>query len=412
MAKNIIEVFKDHAEHITADVKLIKNLRRYRIAWANKNIYHVEFLASNLIGVHPIRFTKEDEHEFFDRLLEIDEKQLYKDLIKLDEIYAERNVTSNVFYITCVYIMHLITVSKMSVKDKNQGLEEIYTIMAYKMFSSLSAHYFKFDLDIDIATIIYETISNRYLIKKVGSWNEVFRYRAKDVMIADKVKIKENGLHYERLVTFTTLDATKIIMDLQGRLRSIMKELFAVFIKINEKNEKRLTTSKTVSDVDGNDMIANVENINKEYFDYINQIIFDKKDFIKDDIVYIVSDMFKNVQKKELYKTLEFISAEAIKNHKTIHELVLAIMKANVSYLHSAHISPPYDERIVNIVKHLKGFWSSSKVKDKNLLFAKSELKKLAKEATGKKTDWLLVSLAMSVSVYIFIRAVVKSKYK
>ena len=385
--------------------KLHKNLRMYRFKWMNKNQTHVEFLSSNLMGVHPIRFTKDDEEEFFETMLHIDVKELTKELYKVKGIYKERKVSSNPMYNTCIYMMHLFQTSNMKKEDKDSAIREIFLIATYKMFSSLMSHNFSFNLDIDIANTLYETISKRYLIRQLGSWEAVFEYRSNDVICPE-------GLHCERITKVDGVKSSYAISDIQGRYRSMFKELYAVINEIINNNEKRLTTSLNSKDLDGQDAVSDVNNLNKNYFMYIDNIIYKKADFVKEDILLIVSEMFKNVKKDDLRAVLNYMSDEYLKDNKRIKSLIEHSLKANINYLNVNKMNPPYDLRIVSVVRHLKGFWSSSKVKDPDLKKAKKLVYSISKDVTKKKTKWLTVSLGMSVSVYIFFRAVLKDSYK
>ena len=405
MKKDIKDIYKEHMGHLKIDAKLYVELKKFRLKWMNKNKEHVEFLSGNLVGVNPIRFTNEDESYFFESILDTDANDLRKDVYKLEDIYKERNVTSNIFYITITYLMHEYMVSSLSTNNKNKAIRELYLIMAYKMFSSLTAHYFKFDLDRDVAVVTYERLSNRFLIKTKGYWQAVIEYRAQDVLL-------DNGLHVQKLKKFTAIDCTKTIQDIQGRLRSIMKELYVVIDDVIQNNDKRISKSLNAKDMEGNDIIAEVANLNANYYNFIKHIVFKKEDFIKDDLIIILTDLFKNLKASELRKTLRYISELSITKPNEINDILDTSLKANIEYLYITKMQPPYDKRIVTVVQQLRGYWSSSKVKDKHVLKVKKDLMIISKKATGRNTRWLLVTISLVIPIYIFLRAVTKDRYK
>ena len=402
---DIDKVFKKYTSHLKIDKNFYLNIKKFRIRWMNKNSDHIEFLSGNLIGVHPIRFTKDDEDEFFDDLLIIDQGSLKKDLHHLHDIHKERNVTSNVFYITITWLMHEVLYSKFDKESKNRILMELYLVFAYKVFSSLTAWFFKFNLDKDVAAAVYERLSNRYLVKSQGSWQAVFEYRAQDVQL-------DKGLHIKKLKHFSALECTKIISDLQGRLRSIMKEQYAIVMDVIENNDKRVSTSLSGTDMEGNEVIVEKENLNADYYKYMRHIVFKKEDFIKNDIIEICEELFSNLKPKEFRQTLEYISDLAVDKPELVNDILDTSLKGSIEYLYVTKMYPPYDRRIVSVINLLRGFWSSSKVKDKHVKEIKETLKHIARDATGKNTRWVLITISLVIPIYIFIRAIVKDKYK
>ncbi len=402
---DIEKIFKEHTGHLRYDKKLYAKLKKFRLRWMNKSETHIDFLSSNLIGVHPIRFTKEDEREFFDDLLDVDEKDLEKAFFKLDDIYKERKVTSNVFYLTIVCLMHEFIMTPASDDNKNLILTELYLIFSYKVFSSLISHRFGYNLDEDTAHAVFESLSNRYLIKSKGSWEAVFEYRARDVLLKD-------GLHVKKLTNLTAMNATLVISDLQGRLRSIVNEQVTIVYELKEENIKRVSSSLNSMDSEGNDVISEVTNLNHDYYTFIKHIVHRKEDFIKDDLIEICSEMFKNLKVKEFRKTLDYLCDLSIDDPTTVNDILDTTLKASINYLYVTKMYPPYDKRITSVIRLLRGYWSSSKVSDKHLLEVKEKMKDITKKGTGRSSKWLLVNISLVLPIYIFIRAIVKNKYK
>lgn len=384
---------------MNVDKKLMKNMITFKYQWINKSMVHVDYLTSNLVGVHPIRFTEEDDDNLFFNVLRLDRQDVQDELYKLDDVYKDRIVASNATYIMLCYIMSLTIHSKLSKKDKETMLETLYEIMVYKMVSSILFRYFPFPLDIDIATTVYELLTRKYLIKKLGSWDAVFKYRSKDV--------KTGGLHFERLRKYDMYDI--VINDIQGRYRSIHKELYAVINKVIEDKDKRISISLNTTTLDGDETLGDIENIAKRDYDYIFDIVGKKEDFVKGQLVNLIVEIYKNVDGKELTLVLNSISDNYLKNKRDVDKLIDYSLKASISYLHSKKINPPYDERAVAVIRHLKGLWSGSRVSDRRVKEAKELSYKFSLE-TGKKTRWLLTTLGMSINTYIFIRTLMKDR--
>ncbi len=398
---DIEKVFEKHLSHIKFDKNFYKLLQTFRIYWVNKNPNHVEFLSGILLGVHPIRFTIDDDAHFWIDILEIDVDVIRKDLHNLPDIYPERNVTSNVFYLTITYIMRKFTLSNMSKSDTLSAIEETYLIFAYKALSSLDSHYFKFSLDPETALVVSEKLSKKYQIKQFGSWQATLEYRSKD--------FKEGGLHAKRLIDYTTVNATLILSDAQGRLRDIYKQIWGVLAKVLEEGASHSSTSLVGTDATGEDNLRDVIDRPDQYVFYIKSIVHDQTEFIKTDLIKIISSMFSNVDISDVLVSLKYISERSGRD-KGIDEIIESVMTINIDYLSTSGFRSEYDQSIIAVIKAIKGLWSRNRVKNKSLEVTKKNLTRIIKKGTGIKTTWKISTIVLSVVIYIFIRAVLKDK--
>jgi hypothetical protein len=191
-----------------------------------------------------------------------------------------------------------------------------------------------------------------------------------------------------------------------------MKEQYAIVMDVIENNDKRVSTSLSGTDMEGNEVIVEKENLNADYYKYMRHIVFKKEDFIKNDIIEICEELFSNLKPKEFRQTLEYISDLAVDKPELVNDILDTSLKGSIEYLYVTKMYPPYDRRIVSVINLLRGFWSSSKVKDKHVKEIKETLKHIARDATGKNTRWVLITISLVIPIYIFIRAIVKDKYK
>ncbi len=401
--KEISEVFIKHVGIIKVDKKLYLKLRNFKNNWIYRQESHINFMSSNLIGVDKIRFTKSDEEELY-ALFNVDYISLRDDLYTLPDIYKDRHVSSNPRYLLLLYIAHLVFVSSISTKNKNKLLLEIYIILAIEIFSSLMVNYYKFELDHDIAVVVFEKLSNRFILKRVGSWQKLFEEKAEDIYYPKSV-------HSKRLKTFKTIDATYMIIDIQGKLRSIMKEMTKVVYEVIEVNESRHTRSLLVKDTEGNEKLLDVMNANETYHTSIKAIIFKKNEFINEEYIAIMKELYRNLHEKELRSTLEYLTDNYIDNKKEIDELIETSINANIKYLYLSKLYPPYDKSIISIVKFLRGYWINSKVKDLDNKKFKKIAHTFVKKATGKNTNRIIVTVVIALSIYIMLMAIRNTKH-
>jgi len=390
----LLKVCDPYFKHIKFDKKFFNKIQRYRINWINKSPLYSEFLGSNLLGVHPIRFSSIDDDLWFTDLLGIEADKFKYDIHNYTAIDKTRKVTSNIVYISIVYIMHrYLKEGKMHV---DEVLEELYYIFAYKVMGSLLSHYFKHDADISIAKATNVKLSNKFILKKTGSWNSLFRYRS------DDVKVSTNGLHVPRLRKLTTLDAEKVIADLQGRLRDTIKAIYRVFMEVIEDEERVKTTTIIDSNEDDEKIKSTTSPVDLTM--YIKRII-KKNDFINDDIIYLLISYVKDLTRDDLVTTLKYL-AEV--EESDIDKIVSVIIEASISYLRVKGVVS-YNEHIVETMTYLRHYFASSSVKNHELVKVKHKLMEMTQIATGKRTRWKLSKLSINTMLYIFIRAIYRN---
>jgi len=400
---NIIEVFEEHLKDLSFDKSLYVNLQRFRLSWAQKSDNYMEFLGGNLTGVHPIRFSSRDDEMLFSDIFKADLANLKYDLHKVPDIDPKRAVTSNPVYLTLFYTMHKFANDKTFKNYTPNDIIEAYYIFAYKVISSLITHYFVYNVDIPTAKAVYERLSNRYLIKKYGTWQKVFDHRAKDVI--------PKGLHYDRVLRCDTEDATRAIADMQGRLRDTIKNIFEVLMKVRENNEKiHSTSSISDDDEDGVTTIKDMANGAHTLSVYTRSVINKPNDFINDDLVYLVKSVMNNIDETKFVETLRYISEHVEITPGSKDDFIMVIYNHSLEYLRTRDIVSDYNKHVYKILILMKNYWSSSSVKGADIKHTKEYLFNIAGTATNVKTKWVLTSIAIGIMLYVFLRGLYKNK--
>lgn len=397
MFKTLKEVFDIHGL-TKVDIDIYKKIQVFRIGWTQKAPEYIDFLGSKLTGVHPIRFSTRDEDMFFVDIFNIDQPSLTEDLWATKGIDKNKKVTSNPLYITLVYLMHLTITSREIGKHREDMLRELYFIFGYKVISSLFTHYFKFTVDPSVALAVNERLSNKFIIKKVNNWQELFEYRALDVL--------PKGLHYLRLNRLDVEESNRIISDMQGRIRDMLKNIYIILMEVKDSNDKLVSRSNIEMTEDGAS-IKDSTNRPDRYVNYMLSIIDNPSDFIDDDMVYLLNNSYKNLNSKDIYTTLEYISEN---NFKDRNKIIENIIISSISYLNIKGIHSDYNKHMLDVIKYLKGYFISSSVRDKVILDTKKELLNLVKKLPVTKVNWNYTGLVTYAIIYIFIRSVVSKQ--
>lgn len=402
MYKDIKDVYAHHLAGMKFDIKLYTAIRNFRIGWSVKSPDYIEFLGSNLLGVQAIRYSTLDDETFFNDILGIDLKILKMDLHALNGINSNWKVSSNPTYLTLIYLMYAFINSNDIGKNTQAVLDELYYIFAYKTISSKITHGFKHQVKESIAKATYERLSNRYILKKVGSWQKLFEYRAGDV---DNSK----GLHYKNLTRLDTDKAVIIINDLQGRINDVFKNIYGVMMEIINGDGNAINNSSlNTTNAEGEESIADITDRPDKYIMYLKDIIGKPTDFVNNDVLVLTCSVMNNNETELVKKVLIDMSNEKL--DKDMTEVINVVILNSISYLKSNNIESNYVDNLMEVLISLKGYWSSSRITEKDSVEVKKILNKIVSKSIHKKTKWLIVTIVINIILFIFIRSITKGK--
>lgn len=389
MYDNIYEACKALI-NIKVDKRFLKDLRKFRIGWSQKSPDYINFLSGNLTGVYPIRFSAIDEEEYF-RMIKSDKSTLERSLHKLEGINPEWNVSSNVTFLSLIFLMHEFD----KIKDRKvaeTGMLELFLIFSFKALGSMFFRFFPHNLNKATATMVFESLNNRYILKKEGSWQKVLEYRAKDVL--------PGGIYYNRLQVLETEDTGKIAAAIQGSYKSMLIYMYGVIEKVKNKNGS-ITSTSVIERVEEGTRIKDDINSPSLFISYIKDMVGKTNDFVDPELTYLVIYVSRNISEDLLTDTLKYFS----KNYSEKQDYILKqVIEASLSYLRDNNTLEPKKD-ILKTLNMLKGYWSTGNADNAKL---KEELRDIAYRATGRKTSWLKSSLSIAMVLYIFMRALVR----
>ncbi len=412
--ESIKNFFEYWLKDIKFDKELYLKLRNFRLAWSTKNDEYIDFLGSHLLGVHDISFSSIDDDNLMS-IFEIDDiDTLQKDFYKVKGIIKSHKVASNVIYHILTYTTHkFLTNKKLKEKERITFASEPCLIMQYKMFTSIYNHYFRYRVNESVAETVYNKLTYKYIIKQVNSWQETFTRRALDC-------ISPKGPNYKRLIRYTTEDAIRVVIDIQTKIRSSIKTIYTVLIKVLEEGD--IIQSDQTTFVGGEKEEKQIKDIETGQHRYINNILhvaYSPNDFIDMNGVKIVDNMVSNVNSDLIVKFLkcmsnkEFIEEYGNKFKKILGddikdphtEVLKKILLIDIEYLQRYDINISDKSKLPKMIVMIKNYWSSSKVNNEDMKKIKSFLSNMAVMCTKKKTKWLITSLVIAYVTYIFLRS-------
>lgn len=396
----IPELIKKHLPDLKIDTELIDRIQRYRIGIFSKNNEVIEFMSSNLMGVHRIRMSDSDIEEFF-IMFDVDKQELAKDITKLKGIKKEWKVATNPFNMLCAILLHLIATSNIKEDQKSVGEEEVFYIMAYRFLTSYYSVAFAVPLDPDLAKTVYEHLNNKSLIKRTGSNFEVFRHKS--------YIVKRESKLYKKILRFNTYDAKDVISAISGTIKGYTISQYKVLMEIKEE-ASAIHNKSLISDGEDGEYMVDVENKNYEYYNILRRIVMIDSELYHPKLIQLIDDLFPRTDIESVKKVIHSLPDYVLTNPSHMEAILSKIVSANIEYLYVTKMYPPYDKSVTPMLKHLKNYWSSSKVKEPKVKEVKEELYRITKEVTGKNTRWVVVSTSIIVIIYLFVRTVLDKK--
>lgn len=407
----LLEVFDKHLGQLKIDRRFVDQVYRYQINFLNRNEEHLAFFGSNLIGVHVVRFRTQDLLKFYSDILDVDFGVLERDIRQVTTIDHEFKISGDVFNLTCMYLIYrALNSPQLNEAMKKRAAYDIALIYFYRCLVVRQTSYFVHPADPKIAQAAYAELTNKFLIKKLGTWHKVMEYRAKDVLekALDTKSKDEESQYYRTLLTFLDdQDIVKIINDTEGRVRDLYKNYVKVFMNVHGKGNRISSSSATMVDMEGEVKLKEKIHSEERYVLAIKQLVQDPYSFVKDDLVNVVVDINTNTSKRMVLSTLQWLSDNAGRTtyHKQIDEFLSKVIVQSIHLLSTQNLQSSRDYRTMLVT--LKNLYLSTRSVDKDLWRVRELGDTLVKAANGKVNKSLGMATRTAVILYITLRAFV-----
>jgi hypothetical protein len=407
MTISLRDVLDPLFEEIKFDQKKARAFYEFQVGFVNKNEEHMVFFGGNLLGVNVVRFTAADYNKFFDAVVGVDAGKIIAAIKSDKNINQDFKVVSdelNIISFYCAY--RFLTSPYLDDKAKKRAATDAILIYQYRIISSLLAHYFKYPADPDIAQATYAALSGRYLIKKLGSWQEVFNYRCEEIL-------REDTIHSHILLNFN--DDSKIIYlisDTQGRIRDMVKNIYAEFKTVHVSGQRIDTTSLNDISLDGQEIIRDKIKTPDIYEKYIMSVLSDQYTFIKEELIDVIKQVMPAVSIKLFRGALQWLSIESHANHrKLVESFVKEVLLYTIEYLQKNGSLIKQSRDLVFLLSQIRNLYLSSRSSDlylKSIRDTGSTLIQLYRKDLGEAQ---ISAIRTSVILYICLRAFTKHHY-
>ena len=403
MSENIKSVFDRHGAHISFDEELAKRIERYKFEYVNRNDDHIRFFGSNLIGVYPVRFKTADKLDWTVDLLELEEAEVKADVVKLPTINKKWVRGTDVMNLSCLYLVHRFANSKLPIREREQVMFDTLMVLHFKLISSLMAHFFPYPVDERIAQAVYDELSLKYALKQHGSWMAVLEDRCRDIL-------KPTSIHYRALQNFNNDAAIQyMVTDIQGRLRSIVKNLWVVLAKVRDRDSKNLKT-KTMIELEGELVVASLERQFGPYKLYLDKIAPDIISFIKPELIDIICDLMPTMPKAVLIELLRIHVALCSKNNKQ----ALALNNLVLVHVFDQFVKDRTLQKNVKdlgaLLKHMRSLYTASRSKG-DVEVMRNIGEAIIRKHLRSKNDSVIAATRTGLLLYIVLRTFARDYY-
>jgi len=403
----IKEVMDEIWSGIKFDSRLAKKVHMYRIEFVTRNSEHMAFFGGNLMGVHKVRFTLSDYSRFFDVMLDAEADAIERQISTITTINHEFKISSDALNQTVLYMIHrFLTSPLLSSSKRIEAAVDLGLIFGYRTIAALLVHYFKYPIDTYTAQAVYERLSGRYLIKKLGTWQDVFEYRAKEL-------IDSHGVHYQNIVKYNDdLAIVNILNDMHGRIKDMLKNIYAEFIKVHEQGDKLGVNKSTMIDADGAEIVKDRVHGLDNYKTYIENCVVDKNTFIKYELIDVVSSVVPTAKGKSLGLSLEWMVEHVTgKGRQHVIDFIDLSMVMSYNYLLKNEYVLHRSRDIVTLVGKLKGYILSSREDSADMNRLRDIGAEIVRNATGHQSEQTISAVRNALFLYVCIRAYTKHAY-
>lgn len=357
--------------------------------------------------MHILRFTDRDVGILFNEIFKVNAEEIKRGVKKVPAINENFKISSDILNLTLMYVAHrFLTSEYLSTDRKTRAAIDTALIFNYRSITAIINDRFRFPADERIAHRTYERLSNKFLLKKLGTWQEVMNYRAEAI-------VGPTSIHRNTLLNFNDdFAVVYLINDSQGRIGDAIKNIYAEFIQAHKAGDSITLNSGSVIDPEGAESFKDKVTGSEVLIEYVFSIISDRHSFVKRELVTIINNVVPTTSKQLLEQCLYWISDEYFsKDRELIETFTRESITHCISYIEENEYLLSKKKDIGLLLTKLKGAITSSRSTEDKLYELRETGNDIVRQATGRVNDQIINSARTAVILYLFLRAYTKSFY-
>jgi len=383
---------------IKYDKKLYKKLKKFLDKYQTQG-EKVEFFGGVLLGTVKVYFTSNDRLKLFNTI--------GMDLIKVTNAIAEVKCINNEYKRESDSTNHLLlytahrffTNPQLNVRDRIKYASKVMEIYSSRQYSIIISDQFTFRTPEAIARQVFEELSNKFILRKLGSWKKVMEYRGKQFVNAEA--------RLPVLQDYTCNGVKDAISAVRGDVASTIKRIYGPIRAAYDANSGITTSTLTVTDGEGKEAIRDVEDVTGIHRNKILRL-FDEGSLYNKNNLIIAGSVINTVNTNNLRKFIDILTDKNLRNNKIVFELFREVIADTItfsdSYLREQGINLKQDglsKAILDLKRLLTSSTNNVKFHDLRNKYQKLLSKLHIKTSTRQRN----VTIA-ALQVYIYLMAV------
>ena len=363
---------------------------------------NVEWMGSNLLGTETIRFFSTDRDRFFDEVLEVDEDYLHE-LLHETDLNMTWKVTSDTFNLAVTYLVHMYLPHIEKDKKAHEAIVELVSLLQFKFYSSIYAHFFKKPVDMPAAEGTYAALSLKFAIKQLGSWGAVVRDRAEYFVSSESPHAKSLRKFQE------SKEIIYFVSDLNTRTKQTVKDYYGVLDSVRSNNN-RIGTQSAKVEIDGESIIRDRTTVYNTAKTYLLESSTNISSFYKNELIVVILELVPKASQSALRDVLTYIAQLPFnKEREKIEHLMGLTLEHSFDYVVTNRLR--FTDAATLLVK-MRALYMSSKTSDPRILELRKELEAFAKKHTHLRNTAALSAIRNALLLYFLLRAVSSSMYE
>jgi len=370
--------------------KIAKNTRH---SVYSKDREVINWSPSPLQGVHQITYTDRDRDMIF-KAFEVEYFEFKRDILNIDGLNTDFNVSTTPAYVLTIVLIHLLIKND---EYKEETITNLFLINSYRVITSAYSNYYSYPVEESIARLVYDRMSKKFLIKKLGSNFALLTYKSKYLF--------KGTTTYEQIKICDADNLTLATNFCSNTVRQYIHTGFLALLDVLDSNDKTIGTSL----LNGDNEVIDISNNTKLYYENMERALFNKDILMDNDVIELLGEVLK-VNTKHMPASLTALHQLTISDPEKPLKLINDIISGTLYYLYKNDFYPPYSRDIGMLIKYLKAYWSNSKVKNENVTSAKEIMSGIIIKDLKIHRIQTVNGLTVLTCVYIFLIGILLTK--
>lgn len=331
----------------------------------------------------------------------------------IPSINTEFKVVSDPFNLFATYVVYCLGKAKLTDVVKYNAQFAVLKLLQYKFFTSIVAHRFKYAPNEAIMHATFEQMTERFDVKKAGSWKAVIENRCMEML-------ESTSIHKKALSTFEDDKAVLyFISDFETRIRNQLNVFVSEFMRVKAAGDIVGSYSNTTADTEGNKVIVESEDkMESAILNLYNTSLVTAR-FIDNNALRIIAANFTAINNQQLRRVIIAFSEYAVKKYKEGNAEEIKENDNVTLYLGPAvfiryTIQQSWRYCLVNnvnvnnplqVFKTVKGVFSSSRISDKTIINVRASSDFIINEIQESRRETTVSALRIALILYLVLLA-------